>query len=212
MSTRSLTTTTVDRSLKLLRRPADLVIAVLPGDTVGPAPLARVAVDRIDALVRSGLASALGDESLRADAARRQAAADERERALELRREAGRREKESEARVRDTHEQAGRRRQSAGAKASKRRQAASESQQKRARNAAAAERVRKQVNREQESQADERIATATAEAKLPAVEEQTQALQERELAAREQAEAERLELAAERVKAERKQEDEGQPI
>jgi hypothetical protein len=212
MSTRTVTATTVDRSLKLLRRPADLVIALLPGDRVGPAPAARVVVDRIDTIVRSGLATALGDQSLRADADRREAATDERQRALDLRREAERREQQTQERLQASHEEAGRRRQAAGAKASKRRESASESQRKRARNAAAAERVRKQVNREQELQAEERIATATAEAELPAVEEQARALQEREVAAREQAEAERLEQAAERVKAERKQEDDGEPI
>lgn len=212
MSTRTVTATTVDRSLKLLRRPADLVISLLPGDRLGPGPAVRVVVDRIDSTVRSGLATVLGDESLRADAARRQAAADERQRALDLRREAQRTEQQTEARLQKTHEEAGRRRQGAGEKATKRRQASSESQRKRARNAVAAERVRKQVNREQETQAEQRIATATAEAELPAVQEQVQALEDRELAAREQAEAERLEQAAERVKAERKGQDDGEPI
>jgi hypothetical protein len=212
MSTRTATATTVDRSLKLLRRPADLVIALLPGDRVGPAPVARVAVDRIDSMVRSGLATVLGDESLRADAVRRKAATDERQRALDLRREAEHHEQQTEGRLQTTHEEAGRRRQGAGAKATKRRESASESQRKRARNAAAAERVRKQVNREQEVQAEERIANATPEAELPAVDEQAQALQEREVAAREQAEAERLQQSAERVKAERNQQDDGEPI
>ena len=104
MSTRTVSATTVDRSLKFLRRPADLVIALLPGDRLGPGPAARVLVDRIDSTVRSSLAAVLGDESLRADAARRQEATDERERALDLRREAKRSEQQTEARLRKTHE------------------------------------------------------------------------------------------------------------
>ena len=59
MSARTVTATTVDRSLKLLRRPADLVIALLPGDRLGPGPAARVLVDRIDSTVRSSLAAVL---------------------------------------------------------------------------------------------------------------------------------------------------------
>ncbi len=205
MTGQSTTAATVDRSLRLARWPADVMIALLPGTRTGPAPVARVIVDRVDATVRAALATALGDQSLRSDAAQRAAAADERERALNLRREAERRTEQAEAQLDERHKEAARRRQRASGKATERRRAASESKQRRTINAAKAANERTKVSRAQEAAADDRIEQQQAAARLPAVEEQAAALQERALAAEEHDESQRLGEAAARIKEERKQ-------
>lgn len=207
MTARTLTSATIDRYLKLIRRPADMVIARLPGQRTGLGPAARLIVDRLDAAVRTGLAATLSDDTLRTDARRREAAADERERALELRREAGRRTKKAETRVQDTQAEATSRRERASAAAGERRRRASEKKQARTQQAAKAEQSRTEASREQEATAADRIEAETAEAMLPAVEEQAQALNGQEVAAEQSEEARRLAEAAARVKAERKQEN-----
>ncbi len=207
MSARTITSATIDTYLKLLRRPADMLIARLPGQRTGIGPAARLMVDRLDAAVRTGLAATLSDDTLRADARRREAAADERARALELRREAERRTKKAETRVQDSQAQATRQRERASAKAGERRRQAGEKQRTRTRRAAQTEQSRTEASREQEAAAAARIEARAAEALLPAVEEQAQALNGQQVAAEQSDEARRLGEAAARVKAERKQEN-----
>ena len=157
MTTRTVTTATVDRYLRLLRWPADLVTSMLPGTQTGPGPAARLIVDRADAGVRASLASILGDESLGAQATRRSAAADERERALDLRREASRRTTPTESQLRERHKEASRRSERASENASERRRAASESKRRRESNAATAQRQRTKVSEAQQVAAEQRI-------------------------------------------------------
>src|SRR4051812_17399894 len=74
----------VDRSLKLLRLPADTATRFLPDGERGPRRPAMLAIDRVDATVRDAIGAILRDDTLRDDARRRRAAADERERAIAL--------------------------------------------------------------------------------------------------------------------------------
>lgn len=86
MSPDRFATSTLDAYLRLVRRPVDLAVALLPGHRSGPAAAARITVDRADATIRALLGAVLGDAELTADARMRQYAADERQRALVLRR------------------------------------------------------------------------------------------------------------------------------
>jgi hypothetical protein len=208
MSTRTLTTTAFDGYLKLLRRPVDAMVRLLPGQRTGPAAVARVAVDRVDATVRAGLASTLRVD-LSSDARRRQAAADERERALDLRRQAEKQEVRAETRVEASHRQATQRTRRAESQAAGRRRTATKKEESRTRQAAETERRRTQANRDQEKQAEEQIAAETARERLPAVEAQAEALDQRDQAATRRDEAERLGAAAARVKEERQTESNG---
>ncbi|HEY4997470.1 MAG TPA: hypothetical protein VII03_05695, partial [Solirubrobacteraceae bacterium] len=106
MSLARLTATAVDRSLKLVRVPVDLVIGRLPGPDTGPGATARLAVQRLDASARGMIAAVLHDDLLTEDARRRAAAADERQRAVDLRREGEVRQEQAEDRLDDRREQA----------------------------------------------------------------------------------------------------------
>jgi hypothetical protein len=206
MSRRTLTAATVDRYLRIVRWPADLVTALLPGTETGPGPIARVLVERVDASVRGTLAALLGDDSLRADAAHRDAAANERERALDLRREANRRKEQTEAELRERHKDAGRARERASTKAAQRRRAASTSQQRRVANATRAQRERAKVSEAQRAVVEQRIEQQEAAAEQPAVHERANAVRDAELAVQERDEAQRLGEAAARLKEQRTQE------
>ncbi|MDQ6745716.1 MAG: hypothetical protein M3Z27_06860 [Actinomycetota bacterium] len=206
MSLRGRTSGAINGYLKLLRWPADRIVGLLPGKSTGPSAATRVVVDRVDAAARSGLASTIGDDTLTEDAQRRQAAAQERDRALDLRRRAEAQAAEADTRVQEGNRQAAQRRKRADKQAQERRRTAANKERARTRRAAAAESKRTEVNRRQEAEVEERIESETARERLPAVEEQAQALQEREQAARQASNAERLGEAAARAKAERKDE------
>lgn len=208
MNARTLSTAAVDSYLKLLRRPADLIVGLLPGQSTGPGAVARIAVERVDAAARASLASTLG-VGLTVDARRRQAAADEREHALDLRRQAQGQETRAEARVKTGNRQAAQRRDRAEKEAGGRRRAATQREQTRTRQAAETEHRRTQATRRQEAKAEELIEAETARQELPAVEDQAKALQEHELATARRQEAERLGEAAAQAKAERKEESNG---
>jgi hypothetical protein len=81
--------------LRLVRMPIDAAIGVLPGNR----DARKLSADRADASVRSVAATLFGDTELREDARRRQAAADERGKALKLRSEARRRSQQADAAV-----------------------------------------------------------------------------------------------------------------
>jgi hypothetical protein len=80
---RTFTTSALDAYLRLLRRPVDAAVGLIPGSRTGPGAAARLTVDRFDASLRAVLGAALGDPELSEQARRRQAATDEREAALE---------------------------------------------------------------------------------------------------------------------------------
>lgn len=205
MKTRTMFTATVDGYLKLLRRPAEFAIGLLPGDRTGPRATASVVLDRVDATLRTLAASALGDEALKQDAHRREAAAAERGRAVDLRREAEEKADRAEARVQTRHQEAAGRRERASAQAGARRRDATEKQRSRTRHAEESERQRIEASRDREQRAAQRIDAEAAESRLPAVAEQARALDEREGALDRGDEARRLGEAAARVKEERKE-------
>jgi colicin import membrane protein len=200
----------VDSYLKLLRRPADLIVGLLPGKRSGAGAAARIAVDRADATARAGLSATLGVD-LHVDAERRQAAADERDRAVNLRRKAQEQEVQAEVGVENSNRQAAQRRDRARTEAGARRRSATKKQETRTRQATEAKRRRTQASREQEAKAEEQIAADAAREQLPAVEAQAEALQERQQAGERREEAERLGAAAARVKDERKEATETEP-
>ena len=84
MEVRNVRRAAIDRWLQLARLPFDAVAHLLPSDH-GSRNAAMLVIDRADASVRAAVGGLLHDDDLRADAFRRRAAADERERAIELR-------------------------------------------------------------------------------------------------------------------------------
>ena len=60
MNARTLPRTAVDGYLRLVRLPLDTAIGLLPGNGNGPAPAAKLAVDRADASVRAVVAKGSG--------------------------------------------------------------------------------------------------------------------------------------------------------
>src|SRR3954447_8713985 len=117
MNLRVIPRTALDGYLKLVRLPLDTAVSLLPGNGTGAGAAAALALDRADAMVRGVAGMALGDPVLSDDAARRSAAADERQPALRLRTEAERtsggakqrpaeRDDEAERRRRQAREQA----------------------------------------------------------------------------------------------------------
>jgi hypothetical protein len=198
------TTSAVDAYLKLIRRPVDMAVGLLPGRRTGPAAAAKITVDRVDATVRSVVGSALRDDTLRRDGQMRAAAADERERAIDLRQQAQQAEARSEEQLQERHEKASRRREQASNRAATRQQQAEKTAQTRAQRARETEQQRLQAAKEQEAKAAQRIESEANRERLPGVEEQAKALEERETALAQAQEAERIGDAAARVKAQRK--------
>jgi hypothetical protein len=197
------TTSALDTYLRLLRRPVDVAVGLIPGRRAGPGAVARLTVDRFDASLRSVLGAALGDQELSEQARRRQAATDERERAVKLRQEANAAQDRSEVQLEARHEQATERREQARSRAATRRRQADRTAQSRTRRARQTEGERLQASRDQEGRTAERIEADADRERLPAVEEQAQALAEREAALEQADEARRIGEAAARVKSER---------
>jgi hypothetical protein len=204
MNPAGITSSAIDGSLKLIRRPLDLAVGQLPGSRRGPGAAARITVDRLDATVRGVLAAGLRDDRLKVDARRRSTAADERERALRLRREGAVHEAQAETRLEDRHEQASERRERASAGAASRRQRAERQRQSTTVIAKQTERDRTAASRRLEKHAEEAIDAQESAERLPAVEQQAEALQEQERALALADEARRAGDAAARVKQERK--------
>lgn len=201
---RKLASGIIDGYLKLVRAPVDWAIGRLPGSRVGAQAVSRATVDRIDANVRTVAGSVLGDERLSQDARRRRVAATEEANAVDLRRAAEVVSDQAESRLEQRQDQAGDRRERATAKATARRSQATGKQRARTRQAGQTERKRTQSSRQQTARATEQVQSETAKARLPAVEEQAQALRDREAATEREDDAARLGQAAARVKAQRK--------
>jgi hypothetical protein len=199
------TTSTLDGYLKLIRKPVDLAIGLLPRQRTGPAAAARVTVDRVDAGVRTLLGAALGDDALTEGARRQRDAADERQRAVELRRQAQEAEERTEQKLTERHEHASERREQARTRAASRRRQASRTETTRTRRAREVESERVDASRKQEERVDERIEAREAEARLPVLQEQAEGLAERQAALTQADEAERLGQSAARVKRQRKE-------
>jgi hypothetical protein len=196
MSIRAIPRTAIGGSIKAMRLPLDLAVALMPGD--GPRPGAGIALDRIEAHVRDLAGVALGDEVLREDAARRRAAADEREHALRLRMAAQRRASEADERLADTREVADEQREQAAERARRQRAQADRQRERRAKDAARVERARRTASGQVRAKVDEAIDEEAAEARLEQLERETAALDEQASALEAQSEARRLQEEATR--------------
>src|SRR5690242_16314059 len=122
MNVRTLPRTAVEGYLRLVRVPLDGAISLLPGNGTGTKPAAELALDRLDARLRSVIGTLLSDPALRQDAERRRHAVLERERALGLRAEAEARSEEADSRLQERQQQATRQQEQATRRAEARRQ------------------------------------------------------------------------------------------
>ena len=204
MSIRAIPRTAVGGAVKLARLPLDVAVSLLPGNGDGARPAATVAIDRWDATLRRIAASALCDDVMHADAMRREAAAEERARALRLRGAAEDRSAEADERLADRVEKAEERRSAAEERAERERAHAERRRTERIRAAAGVETKRKAANRAVRGQVEEAIEEQADEARLEQLEAEAEALEERERALTAQAEAQRLQDAATARKAARK--------
>ncbi len=190
----------VDASVRAARLPFDLGTRILGGAGSSVA----LAVDRADARARALAGFILGDVELQDDAARRNAATDERVRALRLREQAENASEDAEQRVAEREQTAARRRARAAASANGQQAQAEERRQAREAAAAeAAERQRRETERTRQARR-EAVEERADEARLDALEEKAEALQEEEEALIATDEAKRLARAAESAKEQRK--------
>ncbi len=204
MTIRAIPRTAIDSYLKLVRVPLDGAIGWLPGNGTGARPTAELALDRADAAVRAVIAAVLADPILREDAARRRAAAHERERALRLRTEAEHKTKHADTRLDERHEQASRQRQQAAQRANTKRQEAARAEDKEKRRAAEAQNARLDASRRTAQREAKVLNNRAPKERLATLNAKTDAMRakEKELTARD--EAKRLSEAASRAKTERK--------
>ena len=180
--------------------PLDLTTRLLGRSETG----LGLAVDRADARARSFAGVLLGDDELRADAALRHAATDERLRALRLREQAEDVDQRGEMRVEEREQTARRRRTDAARRAQQRKADADKERRGREQRAARAEQDRKARNERERREAQEKARERADESRLEALEEKAEALQEEEEALVAADEAQRLARAAGSVKERRK--------
>jgi colicin import membrane protein len=204
MNVRDIPTTAVDSYLKLVRLPVDSAIRLLPGNGTGARPAAKLAVDRADATVRALIAGLLGDDTLREDAQRRRAAADEREQALRLHAEAERTAEQADARLDERKEQATRRRREARQRADAKGEDASRQRARQVRRAAEVRNGRLENSRQTAERSERAVEDRAARDRLEALEAKTEALREREQELAVRNTAEDLRESAARAKANRK--------
>jgi hypothetical protein len=193
----------IDRWLRVARLPFDSVASLLPSDG-GPRNAAMLVIDRADATVRAAVGGLFHDDDLRADAFRRRAAADERERAIELRGEAQEKKRVADAQLAEELEGAERLRERAEQEAEARLQRAEEERAERERQVRA---VAAQQEQALEQARAERLAAEDKQAKrerLDVLDEQAAALDVEADALTATDEAQRLREAAGKAKAARK--------
>jgi hypothetical protein len=193
----------IDRWLRVARFPFDTVANLLPSDR-GPRNAAMLVIDRADATVRAAVGGLLHDDDLRADAFRRRAAADERERAIELRSEAQAKKRVADAQLAEELEGAERLRDQAEQEAEARAQRVEEERAERERQVRA---VAARQEQAVEQERAERLAAQDKQAKrerLDVLDEQAAALDVEADALTATDEAQRLRAAAADAKAARK--------
>jgi hypothetical protein len=200
---RSARRTAINYWLKAVRLPFDAAVHVLPanrevGNTAG------LAIDRADATLRAAVGGLLNDSELLADAARRRAAVDERQRAVVLRQEAEEQQVAADAQLAKELDAAARLREEGEREAQARMEEADNERarrQQRAREEAAAqERVVEAAHQEQraaETKEAKRARLALLEEQVPALDKEAAALTAKD-------EAQRLREAANAVKSARK--------
>jgi hypothetical protein len=199
----------VDTTIKLVRRPVDSAIDLLPGDGGGARLAARSTLDRADATVRALFSSLLRDPALRESAEQRRAASFEREEALRLRQKAHQRADTADSRLQEQHEQAERQRRQARQKATAERVEADRKRQEQKRDAAATERKRLDASTRAAARDVEAVDQREARDRLETLDAKSDALTAKEQALRAADEAQRLRDSAGRIKADRKSDPNG---
>jgi hypothetical protein len=201
---RDLSRTAVDRSLRLLRLPADTVVGLLPNGDRGPRAAATLAIDRTDAAIRHTIGGLLRDTELRADALVRRAAADQRQRALKLQVDAEQTRKEADAKLNQEQRAVAERRAQAAAKRDERLDQVEQAEAEAEQRVEQATVVREEAIEERRAKRVAKAEKAAKVERLDVLEKETAALDEQEKALAASDEAQRLKRATARVKAERK--------
>ena len=205
MNARTLPRFAVDQSLKFMRFPIDATIARLSGGReTGAGPAAKLAVDRVDATVRSLAASLLNDPILRDDAQARDAASSERERAMKLRDEAQRQSERADKRLGERRDQAERQRERADQHVASKVERANASRDEKAKKAATTEKQRLASSRQAEARTEDAVEQRANQKRVAALDAQSESLSDRQEALTAADEADRLASAAARAKDERK--------
>jgi hypothetical protein len=190
----------VTASVRAARLPFDVGIRLV-GD---PESSLALAVDRADARARALAGFVLGDADLQDDAARRNAATDERVRALKLREQAEDVTDHADERLAEKERAAVRRRADAAAATERRKREAEERRQSREAESARSADRRRRATESAKATAQETARERAEAARLDALEEKAEALEQEEEALIASDEAKRLARAAETAKESRK--------
>jgi len=204
MSLTSIPRTVLDRYLKLVKWPLNRGLDAVGRKKAGPAASAGLAIDRADAAVRGAAATVLNDGDLRAEAERRSAAADARERALNLRLEAELKTQRADEELQERKQAAQEKKKAAARLAAEKRKRAEKAKQDKKQNVAEVERRRRESAAEAQAKREEAIQAKARRDRLETIEQETEALEEREEALVAKDEATRLANAAAAIKEERK--------
>jgi hypothetical protein len=204
MNLRSLPRAAVGGYIKAVRWPLDRATSLLGHGSGNGTSRAEAAVDRADAAAREVAGTALGDDTLKAEGARRRGAVDERERAVALREQAEAKAQAAEQTYEQRTAQAEQRRHAAERQAEARRAKAERTKAERKTGAAKTERARKASAAEAEAKRQEGIDAKARRDRLAVLDERAEALDQREEALTAADEAKRLRSAASRTKAARK--------
>ena len=204
MNIRTIPRAAIGTTLRLSRLPLDAAIAVLPSGGRAGQP-AKLRLDLADARVRSTVAALMGDHEMREDARRREAAARDRQRALDLRDKADATASQAEDRTERRRDQAEEMRKRADARAKTERKRTDQRAQQVKKEAAEREQKRTDAVEKAAAKREEQVENQADRERLAAVSAKAEALEERDQAFTASDEAQRLADAAARVKSERKE-------
>ncbi len=190
----------IGSSLKLARFPFDRALS-LGGNSTGPA---RLMVDRVDATLRGAAGLLLRDDTLQADASRRQAAAKEREHANRLRAEAAFHSDKGEEQVQETRDETEALRRRVEQAAEQKRRLAKNRRDARKSTIAKKARSRQQAAQNTAQNRKRHAEDQGKRERLKALDSKSSALGQKEAALVASEEATRLQRAASKAKANRK--------
>ncbi len=193
--------TAVDGYLKVVRTPADAVLSRAKSER---SKALGLKVDRADATARSVAGTALRDVTLKDDARKRRAAADERERALRLRGVAEEHLTHAAEQEREAEAAAEKRRREAALEAERKKQQAKRRKEGAKKSAAKKSAERKGSAKQRATETKAEAAKQAKREKLAQLESKEAALAEKEAAVNATDEAKRLADAAAEAKAKRK--------
>jgi colicin import membrane protein len=205
MNVQTVPRTALDSYLKLLRVPTDLVLKALsPRNRNGETTPAELVVDRAEAAVRDAVGRVFNDAELQADARRRRAAADERQRALRLRAAAEHRSEQADETLGARQEAAEERREEAADRERTQKQRSEQRRAAESRQLAQAEERKRASVRAQANRAEKAIEDQARGDRLEQLDAEARTLDEEEEALTARSEAQRLRRAAAETKTQRK--------